>query len=685
MDLATAGYFISSGLFTILAILLMTQWRGRLQGMLLLIVVISVVVWAFASGFNGYPEDDLYQSSVFFEILRNLALYTFLFGLLKPLYVSNQKEHFFKILYIVVYASSLFLLVGSMTYISTNQKLMLSGSLGMSIAGLVLIEQLFRNTLSESRWATKFLFVGIGLIFVYDFFLYSDALLFNHINREVWAGRGYVVALTVPFLALSAQRNPVWSLEVFVSKQLVFHTATLISIGIYLLLMASAGYYIRIYGGNWGAVAQIVFLFLAVALLFVAFFSGEVRSKLKVFINKHFFNYKYDYREEWINITHDLSKVNEETSLYITVIHSISNLVESTGGMLWMHDDKKSSYQMVASTLFESITEKEPLESNFSRYLYEKDWIVDLNERHDDPAIYDGLTLPGWLEEQNRAWLVIPLRHFDELYGFLILAESRALHEINWEDRDLLKTACKQATSYLAFQKASESLARSEKFSVFNRLSAFVVHDLKNLIAQLQLITRNAEKFKDNPEFVDDAFETVHHASEKMQRLLTQLKQGRFSARNATNINISGAMEEVIRSHQTYLPHPELHCAVNNVTISANPDRFLAVIGHIIKNAQEATDDNGYVKVSVYYDNNVIIKVTDNGCGMEEQFIRDKLFTPFITTKGNAGMGVGVYECKEFIEALGGYVTVSSTPGQGSEFTLSIPAITKQKLQEVPE
>ena len=199
---------------------------------------------------------------------------------------------------------------------------------------------------------------------------------------------------------------------------------------------------------------------------------------------------------------------------------------------------------------------------------------------------------------------------------------------------------------------------------------------MKNLITQLELITRNAEKFKHNPEFVDDAFETVQHATQKMGGLLTQLKQGRFQDHTASLVNIKDAIEEVVRRHHVYLPHPQLQCSLNDVKISANYDRFISIVGHIIKNAQEATKDDGFVKVSATVENNrVMIIVEDNGEGMEEQFIREQLFVPFITTKGNAGMGVGVYECREFVEALGGHIDVVSLPGQGSQFVLNIPVV----------
>ncbi len=686
MDVGNLGYFIASGLFSILVLLLITHWRGRLQGGLLLLAVFSCLLWSLSQGLSDFRFNGSSPYPIMFEVIRNVSLYAFLFSLLKPIYASKKKTLLLNGLSSLVYLASLLLLVGSFyidhniviadLYFLVDYKIILIGSLVLSIAGLVLIEQLFRNTRPDNRWAVKYLFTGIGLLFIYDFFLYSDAILFSGIDKNIWSGRGFVAALSVPLLAISAARNPRWSLDIFVSRQLVFHTTTLMGVGGYLLIMASAGYYIKLYGGSWGSVARIVFFFLAFILLFALLFSGDVRAKTKVFISKHFFNYKYDYRDEWLKITKELSRTGIDSDLNDTVINSISKLVESQGGMLWLLDEDKDAYQCVAKTLFPDISIKEEKTGNLATFLNEKNWVINLDEYRENVELYNGLKLPDWLSNLEKAWLVIPMRHLDTLIGFLVLSQPRIKRYINWEDRDLLKTASMQASSYLAFQEASDSLAMSEKFAVFNRLSAFVVHDLKNLIAQLDLVVRNAEKFKHKPEFVEDAFLTVGYASEKMGRLLTQLRQGRFTEQSVNMVNIKEVMDEVIRAHENYMPKPELICRLTDVKIPANHDRFISVVGHIIKNAQEATDDEGYVKVYVSTeDNNVIIKVMDNGYGMDATFIKEKLFHPFITTKGNAGMGVGVYECREFIRALGGEVAVCSSPGQGTEFELVIPGL----------
>ena len=173
----------------------------------------------------------------------------------------------------------------------------------LAVAGLVLVEQIYRNTPLDQRWAIKFLCIGVGGLFVYDFYLYANGLLFKQLDGAIWSARGAVFAMVVPLIAVSASRNPQWSLQVFVSRHVVFHTAALLGAGVYLLAMAAAGYYIRAYGGSWGGIAQAVFLFGAMVLLALLIQSGQLRSRVRVFLGKHFFKNRYDYREEWLRFT----------------------------------------------------------------------------------------------------------------------------------------------------------------------------------------------------------------------------------------------------------------------------------------------------------------------------------------------------------------------------------------------
>jgi len=113
---------------------------------------------------------------------------------------------------------------------------------------------------------------------------------------------------------------------------------------------------------------------------------------------------------------------------------------------------------------------------------------------------------------------------------------------------------------------------------------------------------------------------------------------------------------------------------VNNCEMAIDGETFHSVLNHLIQNAQEATNKQGWVKVELTQEEKHIeIKITDNGCGMSESFIKNRLFKPFDTTKGNAGMGIGVFEAKQFIEGIAGIVKVESIEEQGTIFIIDLP------------
>ncbi|MDQ2694639.1 MAG: PEP-CTERM system histidine kinase PrsK, partial [Pseudomonadota bacterium] len=559
------------------------------------------------------------------------------------------------------------------------------GHVFLAVCGLALIEQLFRNTRPDQRWATKFLYLGLGTLFAYDFYLYADALLFKRIDEQVWYARGLVNTMVVPLIAVSAARNPQWSLAVFVSRRIVIHTASIFGAGLYLLIMAGAGYYIRTYGGTWGPAVQVAFLSGAGLLLIILLFSGQLRATLKVFLTKHFFSYKFDYREEWLKLISTLSNAQLGNSLRERVILAVAEILDSPGGMLWTRADNGGFYLAASVNMGEQEQRTLAADSSMVRFLESREWVLDLDEYESEPEVYAGLDLPDWLWKIRRAWIVVPLMHVDnQLQGFIVLARSRAERQINWEDRDLLKTAGRQMASYIALVNATEALLDARQFEAFNRLSAYVVHDLKNVAAQLSLVVSNAARHKHNPAFIDDAIRTVENATARMNRMLDQLRKGASSSAEIRVFSLAEAIQDVVRRRQERQPPPVLVEADSRLRLRANRDRFTAVLEHLVQNAQEATPADGKVLIRAYQaaDHKTVIEIADTGCGMDEQFLRERLFRPFTTTKGNAGMGIGVYESREFVQALGGEIDVVSKAGVGTTFFLHLPAVEAQAVAD---
>ena len=281
--------------------------------------------WALTAAQITLHNESYLLSYQVFEILRYIAWYVFLFKLFdvalsgtRPSQSSQNRS------YKKFVRWALPLSVGFALILLLNEVLVavftlpgqfvfgIIGNVILALIGLAIIEQLFRNTSARHLWATKYLFLGAGGIFAFDFYLYADALLFRSIDQGLWAARGVVHMVSVPLLAIASARNKNWSLNIFVSRDIVLNTTAILSGGFYLLAMAGAGYYLRAYGGDWGKVGQVMFLTLAVVFLFIVLTSSQLRAKTKVFLSKHFYKNKYDYRIEWLRLTEDL-KVDADT------------------------------------------------------------------------------------------------------------------------------------------------------------------------------------------------------------------------------------------------------------------------------------------------------------------------------------------------------------------------------------
>jgi len=454
----------------------------------------------------------------------------------------------------------------------------------------------------------------------------------------------------------------------------------LLCAAVYLLVMAAAGYYIRYFGGSWGAVLQVTFLFGAMLLLFVVLFSGTLRARLKIFLSKNFFSYRYDYREEWLRFTGILSEGEPGVQLYERSIQAIAELVDSSGGALWLSQDV-GVFEQVAHWNMPSDKGREQRESPLCQFLERRLWVISLEEYEAQPGLYDGLEIPHWLRSIPRAWLVVPLILHERLLGFVLLARSKGKINLNWEVNDLLKTAGRQAASYLAQLEAAKALLVARQFESFNRMSAFVVHDLKNLVSQHSLLLSNLDKHRHKPAFQEDMIETIAQSVEKMKRLLLQLRGG-FTLEPPAPLALAELVQQVVAAKSGLKPVPRLGDGDGALSVVAHRARLERVIGHLIQNAIEATPPEGRVEVRILRQNGTaVISITDTGCGMSEQFMRYRLFKPFESTKAT-GMGIGTYEAQEYVRELGGRIEVETREAQGTIVRVVLPLHVPERAPE---
>lgn len=690
MHIGSIGYSISAIAFLILFAVLLTDKHKGSAKIFLVIAAFFSCIWAISMSYQAITGSDLITPQVL-EFIKSISWIALLLRMLSVTHGAGITRAGFMVALGAIIVFVLFMTIpvlyqyqnDGVVIFGNNFHYILASHLLLAVIGIVLIEQLYRNTRPEQRWVIKFLCLGLGGMYIYDFYMYSDGLLYKRIDLTLWHARGFVDALIVPLISIAIIRDPLWSPEIFISRKVVFHTTTLLASAVYLMIMGVAGYYVRDYGGSWGLVAQAFLLFFTLLSLLLLLFSERIRARWKFVLNKHFYPYKYDYRDEWLRFIRTISSPDDDQAFYAKTITSIAQIIDSPGGQLWLRKDT-GSYECIEAHQAPFTNAIEGPESLLVRFLIENEFVISVDEFNNVPEVYNRLgilDLPSWLSHTS-AWLIVPLIHINDLIGFIVLSHSRINNKhFNWEDSDLLNTVARQAASYIVQREISEQLAEAKQFESYNKLSTYMVHDIKNLVTQLSLISSNAEKHRDNPLFMDDVIKTISNSVDKMNVMMEML-QGKVITKSLVTVDILELIQELVINRETTggKPVPVLLPQLKRCDVRANHGQLSSILGHLVQNAQDATEDDGQIDILVStQEGMVIIEIRDTGYGMSEDFIKTELFKPFKTTKGARGMGIGAYEAREIISTIGGSIEVRSESGAGTSFIIGIPVYVSDK------
>lgn len=545
-----------------------------------------------------------------------------------------------------------------------------------AICGLVMLEQVVRNTRDDYRWRLRYLNIGVGTLFVFLLVHNALALMLGGHLPALLVIKPAVYAMAVPFIAIASVRNPANPLRLNLSRRFVFRGGTLMATGLGLLLLGFLGYLVQVLEGDWGA--AILALTATVAVLATLTVSGSttVRARVRRLLEEHLFAQRYDYREQWRRVTEQLTEPSPDYDLPQQVLRALGGILQSHAGAVW-----RLSPQGLLVPLSRLHTHwDQPLTPQTSTalktFFEQREWVLDLE---DLPAsAREALAGATELKALPAIRYLVPLMTEKRLFGVAALANSQVPRRLSWEDYDVLKFIARQASGFIALQEAERELADADKLRSFNQVSAFIVHDVKTISSQLSLLTQNAAKHKSNPAFVDDMVATVGNAVDRMQKLLTQLRDG--ETRNSNVVDLNQELERTVQSFQQQSPAPRMHQPDKPLTVAGDPSKLRSAVGHVVQNAIDAAnlksrgDTTGRVAVTLTECAPwAEITVEDSGPGMDPQFIENSLFQPFTSTKGVAGMGVGAYQARSYIRSLGGDISVHSRPGKGSRFTIRLP------------
>jgi putative PEP-CTERM system histidine kinase len=673
---ADLGYTTAAVGYFALLLLLFTVRTAGIAKYLLVAASLTTCLWAVSNiGWLGWQT----QISHFFvaDAFRQWVWMLFLAACLRSDF-SSFKEIFFRpITLSFLVLPTVAIINGATSVLSYLWQYSIHTLIALQM--LIVLELVYRQA-GEQKWVYKPLVLFLGGLSLFDFVTYANATMINQIGQNYVYVRGYIFVALLPFLILAIRRISYWGITIFVSRDVVLHSTLLLVAGGYLLLMALLGYLVKFLGGSWSYPVQLVLISISLIIFISLLLSHNFRTKIKVFITKNFYANQFDYRVEWVKLTEILSEQQESLNeVYQTSLNGMLQAVEYESGVLLKLN--KNGWQQVAKinggrSREYDIVKMQTLQSYFEL----KAWIIDIGELCVKPHQYEELSDKAYLMESFNYQLIVPIFRQEKLWGMVLLdAKSENVKSLNWEFRDYINAVTAQVSNYIFQFEGAKALAENAQFAAFSRMSAFVLHDLKNVMAQIDLILANAKQHKSNPEFIDDTFETLEHTKSRMDNMLKQLTEKKTKRRQRQlQIDIGSILHSVVKQRcQGFLPLPMLDCE-SALLVQIDAEKFANVMYHLISNAQQATKDMGTVVINASMRNkngqdSIVIKVMDTGEGMSAEFIETRLFKPFDTTKGNAGMGIGAYDAKNYFEEIGGAITVDSKIDQGTVFTLSIP------------
>ena len=539
-------------------------------------------------------------------------------------------------------------------------------SLGLAVCALLLIENLYRNTPEELRWHITLPCVTLGGFFVYGVALYSDAVLFRRVSPILADGRAVLLLLLLPLLALAAKRNQRrWGRSLQVSHRAVFYSASLVLIGIFLLGVAATGEILRAFGPGWaspwGMVLEISLISggLLVAAVFVT--SASARSTVRNLVISNFFRNRYDYRLEWLRCIHTLSQTDRPVALHTRAIRAVAQVVDSPAGMIFLREAEDGVFRWAGSWNLPAAAHQIGGDHALVTLLGTAGLVIEV---------------PPGTPDVADAWLAAPLAHGGGMTGFILVSRPRAPFALDEEVFALLRIVGQEVASYVAEQRAAEALLQTNQLREYGKRFTFVAHDIKNVSSQLSLVLANAEHHLANAEFQQDMLRTVGASVQKINTLLARLKTPPDALPPQAPVIVLGRLQAIIdacgasRRARILL---EAEPLAGTAQVLMDPADFEAVVLHLLDNAFDASAPDAPVRIACReQDRRILVDIVDQGTGMTAEFIQQQLFRPFRSSKDD-GFGMGVFQARELLQQVGGYLTVTSEPGAGTTMRVSLP------------
>jgi putative PEP-CTERM system histidine kinase len=570
---------------------------------------------------------------------------------------------------------------------STRHWMLRLGAPGLVVSlvfliGAVLVLMNLEHTLLASvgtiRWRIKFMILGLGVLFVVRVYTASQVHVFGTVDLSLQPldSAGLLVACLL--ILASLLRAAPFKVDVYPSHAVLRNSFTLLLAGIYLVIMGLLARWITLFGGSGTLHLKAFLVLISLTLLALLVLSERVRWRIKQLVSRHFNRPLYDYRLVWRTFTESTTRRVEQGDLCGAITRLVSEIFQAQSVTIWLADDRKEKLLFAASTLLSAekaaLLQLDPADvGEVIGALRSRLQPVDLDASKEIWASALRRCHPAQFPNGGNRFAVALIAG-GEWVGVITLGDRVGGAPFSLQDLDLLKSVSDQTATSLLNVRFSQRLIEAKQLEAFQAMSAFFVHDLKNTASMLSLMLRNLPIHYEDPAFREDALRgitrTVAHLNDVITRL-TLLRQE--LAIRPVECDLNQLVSEVLKAQEQaagvelvkeFQPLPKMRL---------DPVQIEKVLTNLVLNARDALGPGGCIRVETRRRNGwVVLAVADNGCGMSPEFVQDRLFRPFQTTKKN-GIGIGMFHCKLIVEAHRGRIEVESTPGQGTAFRVLLP------------
>jgi len=541
------------------------------------------------------------------------------------------------------------------------------------------LERTLRASTGRIRWQIKFIVLGMSGICAVWIYTSSQALIYSALDTSLSILNPAVLFIASVFFVWGLMRSRFLNVDVYLSRTTIQYSLTALMAGIYLVALGLLAYQVRVFDSRWPLHLDALLVLLALAGLAMFLLSDRLQERIKRFVTRHFRRPLYDYRRAWMELN---EKTNSLAGVY-DLCTAVARIVSQTFGILsvniWLCDEATERLSLMGSTVFTRGQARELERSGrpvaaLLQALQKGTALIDLEKKNYAWANEIMLAKPEYFGEFRMRY-ILPLQAGGQLVGIMTLNSDRVgKAPLSLEDEALLHAYAAQLAARVLQLRMAESQRRAQEVEAFQNASAFFVHDLKNLASRLSLTMQNLPAYFDNPEFRGDALKLIGESVVKIDETcsrLSSLKQ-KLELR-IVDADLNELVTRTLDEFEKGVNVPLLRDLQTLPRVALDPEQVQKVLTNLVWNAVDASGGKGTIRVETSATNHhVQISVTDDGCGMSQEFIENLLFRPFRTTK-KRGMGIGLYQSKMIVEAHHGRIDVVSQEGQGTTFRVLLP------------